>query len=73
MGGHKQSHLPKESHSKEAEKRAEFFFCLFVPGVFKKKNQSYETMIFLLTDGPVQLHRAFNQHFTFQDEGKEDE
>lgn len=30
-------------------------------------------MIFLLTDGPVQLHRAFNQHFTFQDEGKEDE
>lgn len=30
-------------------------------------------MILLLTDGPVQPHRAFNQQFTFQEEGRENE
>jgi hypothetical protein len=68
------NHISPKRAIRKKQKNGLSSSSVYLSQVFlKKKNQSYETMIFLLTDGPVQLHRAFNQHFTFQDEGKEDE
>lgn len=47
-----QSHLPKESHAKEAEENGMSSSFVYLSQELKK-NQLYETIIFPLTDGSV--------------------